>query len=67
MPKEHVKVVLTSLLEEVKQVMPPLNWAGVLSPFMRLDFGNYWIIFVYIFLNIIFIKGSILKRRMQSC
>ncbi|XP_041369730.1 focadhesin-like [Gigantopelta aegis] len=38
-PKEHVKVVLTALLEEVKQVMPPLNWAGVLSPFMRLDFG----------------------------
>ncbi|XP_070176499.1 focadhesin-like [Littorina saxatilis] len=38
--EEHVKVALTSLQEEVRRVLPPLNWAGVLSPLMRMNFGE---------------------------
>ncbi|XP_067665779.1 focadhesin-like [Haliotis asinina] len=38
-PPEYVKVALTAIQEDVKQVLPPVNWAGVLSPFMRVNFG----------------------------
>lgn len=34
-----VKVALTALQDEVRHVLPPLNWAGVLSPLMRMQFG----------------------------
>ena len=36
-----VEVALTSLLEEVNQSLPPLNWAALLSPLIRLGFGEY--------------------------
>ncbi|XP_046545325.1 focadhesin-like [Haliotis rubra] len=39
-PPEYVKVALTAIQEDVKQVLPPVNWAGVLSPFMRVNFGT---------------------------
>ncbi|XP_071110148.1 focadhesin-like [Haliotis cracherodii] len=39
-PPEIVKVALTAVQEDVKQVLPPVNWAGVLSPFMRVNFGT---------------------------
>ncbi|OWF34881.1 focadhesin-like isoform X2 [Mizuhopecten yessoensis] len=39
-PKEQVEVALTSLQEEVEQALPPVNWAGVLTPMMRMGFGD---------------------------
>ncbi|XP_060062505.1 focadhesin-like, partial [Ylistrum balloti] len=39
-PKKQVKVALTSLQEEVEQALPPINWAGLLTPMMRMGFGD---------------------------
>lgn len=36
----HVKVALSALQDDVRRVLPPLNWAGVLSPLMRMPFGD---------------------------
>ncbi|XP_033729341.1 focadhesin-like [Pecten maximus] len=39
-PKEQVELALTSLQEEVEQALPPINWAGLLTPMMRMGFGD---------------------------
>ncbi|KAK3602758.1 hypothetical protein CHS0354_027755 [Potamilus streckersoni] len=40
-PCEQVKVILTALSKSAYQrALPPLNWAGLLSPLMRLNFGE---------------------------
>lgn len=39
-PKEQVELALTSLLEEEEQALPPINWAGLLTPMMRMGFGD---------------------------
>ncbi|ESO89596.1 hypothetical protein LOTGIDRAFT_164893 [Lottia gigantea] len=36
----ELKVVLNSLQDEVSRLLPPLNWAGVLSPLMRMEYDN---------------------------
>ena len=38
---QHVKVALVALQDDVRRVLPPLNWAGVLSPLMRMPFGAF--------------------------
>lgn len=39
-PKDLVQIALTSLQEEVTRVLPPINWAGLLTPLMRNNFGK---------------------------
>ncbi|XP_062590715.1 focadhesin-like isoform X2 [Saccostrea cucullata] len=39
-PHSQVECCLRSLLEKVRQSLPPLNWAGVLTPLMRLNFND---------------------------
>ncbi|XP_064607895.1 focadhesin-like isoform X2 [Liolophura sinensis] len=39
-PSKLVEICLSSLLENVKQVLPPVNWTGLLSPLMRWNFGG---------------------------
>ncbi|XP_063431997.1 focadhesin-like isoform X2 [Mytilus trossulus] len=39
-PPELVQITLTSIQEEVTRVLPPVNWAGILTPLMRINFGD---------------------------
>ncbi|KAL5004639.1 hypothetical protein ScPMuIL_018095 [Solemya velum] len=38
MSSDKVKLVLSAIQEDM-QMLPPVNWAGILSPLMRLDFS----------------------------
>jgi hypothetical protein len=40
-PSKQVEACLVSLQREVTATLPPLNWMGILSPLMKLQFGNY--------------------------
>ncbi|XP_050400636.1 focadhesin isoform X2 [Patella vulgata] len=35
---QQLKIALSSLQDEVSRLLPPLNWVGVLSPIMRLEY-----------------------------
>ncbi|XP_052281893.1 focadhesin-like isoform X6 [Dreissena polymorpha] len=37
---EHVEVCLKSIQEKITGVLPPLNWMAVLSPLMKLPYGD---------------------------
>ncbi|KAL8620364.1 hypothetical protein ACOMHN_060273 [Nucella lapillus] len=37
---DHTKVALAAIQDDVTRVLPPLNWAGVLSPVMRMSYGS---------------------------
>ena len=38
---EEVEICLKTLQEKVTGSLPPLNWAGILSPLMKLPFSKY--------------------------
>ena len=44
---DRLLLMLNSLLRGPEQVLPPVNWAGVLSPFMKLGFGEFNLRLVY--------------------
>ncbi len=39
-PKHDVTVVLRTLINGPSQPLPPLNWAAVLSPLLRVSYGQ---------------------------
>ncbi|KAK3097709.1 hypothetical protein FSP39_012361 [Pinctada imbricata] len=39
-PDDYVSTVLTALQSCTKRPLPPLNWTGVLSPLMRINYGD---------------------------
>ncbi|XP_048733859.2 focadhesin-like isoform X2 [Ostrea edulis] len=39
-PETRVKCCLRSLVEKVSQTLPPVNWAGILAPLMRVNFSD---------------------------
>lgn len=44
-PAGQVEICVESLHEKVTQALPPLNWMQVLSPLMKLPFGEFVIHF----------------------
>ena len=46
-----VPVVLESLVSGPQVALPPVNWASVLGPIMRANFGNNFMASVFFFAN----------------